>query len=53
MITEQVWERARLNQAHRERMRLFRKGLLSFISKPIVMVKTAEGWKLPPLSVRE
>ena len=52
-MNEHLWERARLNQVRRERMALWRKGFLKFVSYPIVMVKDSEGnWKLPALVAR-
>lgn len=51
-MNEHLWEKARLNQARRERMRLFRKGFLKFVSTPIIMVKTTDGWKLPSLKAK-
>lgn len=51
MIAEVTWEKARKNQACRERGRLIRAGRISFDAKPIVMVKTNDGsWALPSLS---
>lgn len=50
-VPEVVWERVRENQVRRERGRLIRQGLLSVVSRPIVMVKdqVTGSWKLPSL----
>jgi hypothetical protein len=53
-VPEAVWERVRENQVRRERGRLIRQGLLSVVSRPIVMVKdqVTGAWKLPSLKQR-
>jgi hypothetical protein len=47
---ETAWRRFEQALARRERGRLIRLGHIKMKSQPIVMVKDADGWKLPSLS---
>lgn len=48
-MNELLWAKAEQNQVRRERGRLIKIGYIKMASIPNVMVKTADGWRLPSL----
>lgn len=52
-MNEYLWQKAEQNMARRERARLIKIGRIRFTTPANVLVKTADGWRFPSLSIRK